>query len=386
MSDTWSTRTAEPTWYGAGLSGLGGLYLLAEKKSLLAGRFHAHRPAIEEAFAVTRHGEKERFAQFDHLGNRMLLWHGMMWKSRLASAVYECFQAMPASHSRRAIGVRIGAAHCQFYFSTSHKTLPRSLPTTGSRLSNFGGILSQGLRIAPPEAPVCYMFGKGVYFADMCTKVCRPQNWTPRLPTGHSRILLFAHYSPAVFCTHTRGSIQCTSAVGQLLPPGSRQPVRSAPAVRRGPWRHVRALPAHRRRLLARLQKAAAGEGEHKRYARTPSSGLALLSAAPRLRALLRSTMAIQQRPGDPHHAPPCARLPAGIGMIMPDPNSTVELDGVKVWFWCSTSWLAAQMRDIPRVWVDPGGAVCAQPVPESFAILGRFVFSMADLRQPPRF
>ena len=72
--------------------------------------------------------------------------------------------------------------------------------------------------------------------------------------------------------------------------------------------------------------------------------------------------------------------------MIMPDPNSTVELDGVKVWFWCSTSWLAAQMRDIPRVWVDPGGAVCAQPVPESFAILGRFVFSMADLRQPPRF
>lgn len=31
----------------------------------------------------------------------------------------------------------------------------------GSRASNFGGILSQGLRIAPPEAPVNgYMFGK----------------------------------------------------------------------------------------------------------------------------------------------------------------------------------------------------------------------------------
>lgn len=30
------------------------------------------------------------------------------------------------------------------------------------------GILSQGLRIAPPEAPVTgYMFGKGVYFADV---------------------------------------------------------------------------------------------------------------------------------------------------------------------------------------------------------------------------
>ena len=31
----------------------------------------------------------------------------------------------------------------------------------GSRLTNWGGILSQGLRIAPPEAPVTgYMFGK----------------------------------------------------------------------------------------------------------------------------------------------------------------------------------------------------------------------------------
>ena len=41
----------------------------------------------------------------------------------------------------------------------------------GSRLTNFVGILSQGLRIAPPEAPVTgYMFGKGVYFADMSSK------------------------------------------------------------------------------------------------------------------------------------------------------------------------------------------------------------------------
>jgi hypothetical protein len=32
----------------------------------------------------------------------------------------------------------------------------------GSRLTNWTGILSQGLRIAPPEAPVTgYMFGKG---------------------------------------------------------------------------------------------------------------------------------------------------------------------------------------------------------------------------------
>ena len=38
----------------------------------------------------------------------------------------------------------------------------------GSRTTNFAGILQQGLRIAPPEAPVNgYMFGKGVYFADV---------------------------------------------------------------------------------------------------------------------------------------------------------------------------------------------------------------------------
>jgi len=41
----------------------------------------------------------------------------------------------------------------------------------GSRLSNYVGILSQGLRIAPPEAPVTgYMFGKGIYCADMISK------------------------------------------------------------------------------------------------------------------------------------------------------------------------------------------------------------------------
>ncbi|XP_062511344.1 poly [ADP-ribose] polymerase 2-like [Corticium candelabrum] len=41
----------------------------------------------------------------------------------------------------------------------------------GSRLTNWVGILSEGLKIAPPEAPVTgYMFGKGVYFADICSK------------------------------------------------------------------------------------------------------------------------------------------------------------------------------------------------------------------------
>ena len=41
----------------------------------------------------------------------------------------------------------------------------------GSRITNFVGILSQGLRIAPPEAPVSgYLFGKGIYLADIAEK------------------------------------------------------------------------------------------------------------------------------------------------------------------------------------------------------------------------
>ncbi|KAJ4256653.1 hypothetical protein NW762_008749 [Fusarium torreyae] len=47
----------------------------------------------------------------------------------------------------------------------------RRLLWHGSRATNYGGILSQGLRIAPPEAPVSgYMFGKGIYLADMSSK------------------------------------------------------------------------------------------------------------------------------------------------------------------------------------------------------------------------
>ena len=41
----------------------------------------------------------------------------------------------------------------------------------GSRTSNFVSILSKGLKIAPPEAPHSgYMFGKGIYFAEMISK------------------------------------------------------------------------------------------------------------------------------------------------------------------------------------------------------------------------
>jgi len=71
---------------------------------------------LKNIFSVNRNGENERYAKFKDLPNRKLLWHG-------------------------------------------------------SRTSNYGGILSKGLRIAPPEAPVTgYMFGKGIYFADMVSK------------------------------------------------------------------------------------------------------------------------------------------------------------------------------------------------------------------------
>ncbi|XP_021281109.1 poly [ADP-ribose] polymerase 1 [Herrania umbratica] len=72
---------------------------------------------LEEVFSLEREGEFDKFAPYrEKLTNRMLLWHG-------------------------------------------------------SRLTNFVGILSQGLRIAPPEAPATgYMFGKGIYFADLVSK------------------------------------------------------------------------------------------------------------------------------------------------------------------------------------------------------------------------
>jgi len=66
-------------------------------------------------------------------------------------------------------------------FSKLHN---RQLLWHGSRVSNFAGILSQGLRIAPPEAPATgYMFGKGIYFADMVSKsanYCFANHGNPR--------------------------------------------------------------------------------------------------------------------------------------------------------------------------------------------------------------
>jgi poly [ADP-ribose] polymerase len=50
-----------------------------------------------------------------------------------------------------------------------------------------------GLRIAPPEAPVTgYMFGKGVYFADMVSKSA---NYCYASPTNPIGVLLLCEVS-----------------------------------------------------------------------------------------------------------------------------------------------------------------------------------------------
>uniref|UniRef100_A0A8C0JP24 Poly [ADP-ribose] polymerase n=1 Tax=Canis lupus dingo TaxID=286419 RepID=A0A8C0JP24_CANLU len=85
-------------------------------KNTHATTHNAYDLEVVDIFKIEREGESQRYKPFKQLHNRRLLWHG-------------------------------------------------------SRTTNFAGILSQGLRIAPPEAPVTgYMFGKGIYFADMVSK------------------------------------------------------------------------------------------------------------------------------------------------------------------------------------------------------------------------
>lgn len=71
-------------------------------------------------------------------------------------------------------------------YNKNAKQLPnKKLLWHGSRTTNYAGILSHGLRIAPPEAPVSgYMFGKGVYFADMVSKSANYCCTNSENPTG----------------------------------------------------------------------------------------------------------------------------------------------------------------------------------------------------------
>lgn len=106
-------------------------YLLKTK-----GATHNVNYAVQDIFRIQRKGEFERFDKSPfakHSGNRRLLWHG-------------------------------------------------------SRVTNFAGILGQGLRIAPPEAPATgYMFGKGIYLADMSSKSA---NYCNHRQSGGTALLL----------------------------------------------------------------------------------------------------------------------------------------------------------------------------------------------------
>lgn len=55
--------------------------------------------------------------------------------------------------------------------SRKYKNLERQMLWHGSKLINFVSILTKGLRVAPKDAPSTgYMFGKGIYFADIVSK------------------------------------------------------------------------------------------------------------------------------------------------------------------------------------------------------------------------
>ena len=96
----------------------------------------------------------------------------------------------------------------------------------GSRLTNYVGILSQGLRIAPPEAPVTgYMFGKGVYFADMSSKSA---NYCFTNRENNTGILVLAEvalgdmnekYSSDYYAANLPPGKSSTKGVGKTAPP-----------------------------------------------------------------------------------------------------------------------------------------------------------------------
>jgi hypothetical protein len=129
---------------------------------------------IQAVWQLRRHGEDERFAAFRHLPNRTLLWHG-------------------------------------------------------SNMVNLNGILSQGLRIAPPEAAASgYMFGKGVYFSDSFLKsidYCRDNN-DRHTPEGTSKCLLLAEVAlgtslqvhTAQYMEHAQPGTHSTHSIGMNGP------------------------------------------------------------------------------------------------------------------------------------------------------------------------
>lgn len=163
--------------------------------------------SVEDVFAVERQGERERFMPFKQLHNHKLLVRRLL----------------PG-----------GGAD-----------LARPPQWHGSRLPNYIGILSQGLRIAPPEAPITgYFLGKGahhmlseqqltqrqlhsgVYFADMVSKSADYCKATPEEPIGLLMLCDVAlgrsfEVAHGKFITKTdldKAKFQSTKGCGELAP------------------------------------------------------------------------------------------------------------------------------------------------------------------------
>uniref|UniRef100_G0ULU8 Poly [ADP-ribose] polymerase n=1 Tax=Trypanosoma congolense (strain IL3000) TaxID=1068625 RepID=G0ULU8_TRYCI len=133
---------------------------------------------VTQVFTLKREGEEERYAPFKRMSNRRMLWHG-------------------------------------------------------SPVTNFLGILSQGLRIAPPEAPSTgYMFGKGIYLSDVCSKsanYCRPSS-----NNGNTGLLLLCEvalgrqrmYNNACYMLKPQEGSDSTKGIGRFYPdPGEAETV-----------------------------------------------------------------------------------------------------------------------------------------------------------------
>jgi poly [ADP-ribose] polymerase len=94
----------------------------------------------------------------------------------------------------------------------------------GSRVTNFMGILSQGLRIAPPEAPSTgYMFGKGIYLADVCSKSANychptPQNAQGILVLCEAALGITNDLRGALYMNNPASGTHSTKGLGKMCP------------------------------------------------------------------------------------------------------------------------------------------------------------------------
>ncbi|KAJ6541171.1 PARP-domain-containing protein [Mycena vulgaris] len=115
--------------------------------------------------------------------------------------------------------------------SAGHEKLQggeRLLLWHGSRSTNFAGILKNGLRIAPPEAPSTgYMFGRGVYFADMVSKSFNYCHSSLSQDTG---LLLLCEVAAAPFFEQTRANYHADIDCAKAQKRSTKGLGRSAPA------------------------------------------------------------------------------------------------------------------------------------------------------------